>query len=109
MAPAPVAKGGHKYQAVFVVHICTGLLSPSHAFTLVVCPVFGSSKESRLVGSVGLPVESLSSLSPSFLSPALSQDFLSSIYSLGVSLSAYVLLEFERTVILGIIGYCIQT
>jgi hypothetical protein len=60
-------------------YICTGDLGPAHACSLVDGSVSGRPKGSRLVDSVGLSVDFLSSSSSSFFSLTLPKDFWNSI------------------------------
>jgi hypothetical protein len=50
---------------MLICYIGTGDLGPAQAHSLVGDSISRSPQESRLVNSVGLPVESLSSLGPS--------------------------------------------
>ena len=56
---------------LYVYYICVGGLGPVHAHSLVGGLVSGSLQEYRLIDPFGLPVEFLSSLGPSILSPTL--------------------------------------
>jgi hypothetical protein len=58
-----------------IFYICAwdevGELGPAHASSLVLGSLSGNPQELKLVDSVGLPVELLSSLGPSVLPPTL--------------------------------------
>jgi hypothetical protein len=60
-------------------YICSGSLGPAWDHSLVGGSVSGSPQGPRLVESVGLSVESLSSSSPPILPPTLLEDSLSSV------------------------------
>ena len=56
---------------VLMCYICGRDLGSAHTHSFVGDSVNGSPTKSRLVESIGLPVESLPSLDPSTLSPTL--------------------------------------